>query len=108
MRLHAVLAPGVLAYDACGLQAAADKPGREGHAVSMMGREDAAGVIKRLHAKFDDSNTLVASAVNPDMRVSGVCACVSCLQRRRDSARTARSAHGVVLTHTHTAHTGCV
>jgi hypothetical protein len=59
-----------MAYDAYGLHHAADKPVREGHSISMMGAKDAAAAIKELHRKFQDSNTLLAWAVNPDMRVA--------------------------------------
>lgn len=68
---HAVLAPDVFAYDAYGLHHAADKPGREGHAVSLMGRQDARASIQALHAKFRDRNKLLAFAVDPQARVSG-------------------------------------
>jgi hypothetical protein len=37
----AVLDPALMAYDAYGLHHAADKPDREGHAISMMGAKDA-------------------------------------------------------------------
>jgi hypothetical protein len=39
--LSAVLDPALMAYDAYGLHHAADKPDREGHAISMMGAKDA-------------------------------------------------------------------
>jgi hypothetical protein len=60
-----------MAYDAWGFHHAADKPGREGHAVAMMGQAEAAGAINALHAKFEDRQTLLASAVNVDQRVRG-------------------------------------
>lgn len=59
-----------MAYDAYGLHHAADKPDREGHSISMMGAKDAAAAIKELHRKFQDNNTLLSWAVNPDMRVA--------------------------------------
>lgn len=40
-QLDKVLDPALMAYDAYGLHHAADKPGREGHAISMMGAKDA-------------------------------------------------------------------
>lgn len=42
-----------MAYDAYGLHHAADKPDREGHAISMMGAKDAQAAIKELHRKFE-------------------------------------------------------
>lgn len=48
-----VLDPALLAYDAYGLHHAADKPEREGHAISMMGAKDAAAAICELHRKFE-------------------------------------------------------
>lgn len=66
----AVLDPALMAYDAYGLHHAADKPGREGHSISLMGRQDAEAAVKELHRKFRDKNTLLAWAVNPDMRVA--------------------------------------
>jgi hypothetical protein len=68
----AVLDPAVMAYDAYGLHHAADKPELEGHAISMMGRDDARAAIASLHKKFNDRNKLLAFAVNPDQRVSGL------------------------------------
>jgi hypothetical protein len=73
LAVHAVLDPAVMAYDAYGLHHSADKPEREGHAISMMGREDARAAIAGLHKKFNDRNKLVAFAVNPDQRVSTLC-----------------------------------
>jgi hypothetical protein len=70
--IFAVLDPAVMAYDAYGLHHAADKPEREGHAISMMGRDDARAAIAGLHKKFTDRNKLLAFAVNPDQRVSRV------------------------------------
>lgn len=58
-----------MAYDAYGLHHAADKPDREGHAISMMGRDDARASISELHRKFTDRNKLLSYAVNPDQRV---------------------------------------
>lgn len=67
-----MLDPALNAYDAYGLHHSADKPDREGHAISMKGRSEAQAVIKALHDKFqDNNNTLLAWAVNPDMRVRG-------------------------------------
>lgn len=48
----AVLDPALRAYDAYGLHHAADKPDREGHAISMMGAKEAQEAIQGLHKKF--------------------------------------------------------
>jgi hypothetical protein len=77
-----------MAYDAYGLHHAADKPQREGHAISMMGRDDARAAIEELHKKFTNRNKLLAFAVNPDQRVRGEEGLVSvihalCCQRGR-------------------------
>ncbi|WIA21418.1 hypothetical protein OEZ85_000632 [Tetradesmus obliquus] len=69
-QLNKVLDPALMAYDAYGLHHAADKPQREGHAISMMGRDDARAAIEGLHKKFTDRNKLLSSAVNPDQRVA--------------------------------------
>jgi hypothetical protein len=69
-QLDRVLDPAMLAYDAYGLHHAADKADREGHSISMMGKEDARAAIAGLHKKFTDRNKLVNFAVNPDMRVA--------------------------------------
>jgi hypothetical protein len=58
-----------MAYDAYGLHQAASRPEREGHAISMMGREDAKTSITELHRKFIDRNKLIGFAVSTDMRV---------------------------------------
>eukprot|EP00879_Flechtneria_rotunda_P002560 GHRR01002759.1.p1 GENE.GHRR01002759.1~~GHRR01002759.1.p1 ORF type:complete len:340 (+),score=136.86 GHRR01002759.1:341-1360(+) len=69
-QLNNVLDPAFMAYDAYGLHHAADKPDREGHAISMMGRDDARAAISGLQKKFTDRNKLLAFAVNPDQRVA--------------------------------------
>lgn len=69
-QLDKVLDPALMAYDAYGLHHAAGKPDCDGHAISMMGREDAKAAIAGLHRKFTDRNKLVNFAVNPDMRVA--------------------------------------
>lgn len=73
--ITAVLDPEMLAFDAYGLHQAADKPDRDGHAISMMGREDAKGAIAGLQKKFTDRNKLISYAVNPDKRVRTVDRC---------------------------------
>eukprot|EP00775_Hariotina_reticulata_P007414 gene7414-7623_t len=69
-QLDNVLDPAFMAYDAYGLHQAANRPEREGHAISMMGREDAKASITELHRKFDDRNKLISFAVSSDMRVA--------------------------------------
>jgi hypothetical protein len=85
----AVLDPALRAYDAYGLHHAADKPGREGHAISMMGAKEAQEAVQGLHKKFQvgpEATHLQAWRGTADVnavlqfanRTSGSCSCGQC------------------------------